>query len=75
MLHGFTPSTKDYESWLDPLPDATAWAGAVQELIARDPSLPARRIDPLSAGACTEISMSAIALAKTPIAGEIPVAL
>jgi len=44
ILHGLSRNTKDYDIWLDPLPDAQAWAAAIQQLLTREPSWQAQRI-------------------------------
>lgn len=61
ILYGLNRNTKDYDIWMDPLPEPKAWAVAIQELMRREPSLQARRIDPLFPRGWTEISMDAIA--------------
>jgi hypothetical protein len=44
ILHGLSRNTKDYDIWLDPLPDVQSWAAPIQQLLTREPSLQARRI-------------------------------
>jgi hypothetical protein len=44
ILHGLSRSTKDYDIWLDPLPDVQSWAAPIQQLLTRVPSLRAQRI-------------------------------
>jgi hypothetical protein len=44
ILHGLSRNTKDYDVWLDPLPDVQSWAAPIQQLLTREPSLQARRI-------------------------------
>jgi hypothetical protein len=39
ILHGLSRNTKDYDIWLDPLPDAQTWAAAIQQLLTREPQL------------------------------------
>jgi hypothetical protein len=56
ILHGLSRNTKDYDIWLDPLPDAQAWAAAIQQLLAREPSLQAQRISAF--GGWTPISVA-----------------
>src|SRR5580704_17986539 len=47
ILHGLSRNTKDYDVWLDPLPDVQSWAAPIQQLLTREPSLEARRISAL----------------------------
>ena len=42
ILHGLSRNTKDYDIWLDPLPDAQTWAAAIQRLLTREPPLQGR---------------------------------
>src|SRR5271165_855222 len=44
ILHGLSRNTKDYDIWLDPLPDVQSWAAPIQQLLTREPSLQTRRI-------------------------------
>jgi hypothetical protein len=44
ILHGLSRNTKDYDIWIDPLPDVQAWAEPIQQLLTQDPSLQAQRI-------------------------------
>jgi hypothetical protein len=44
ILHGLSRNTKDYDIWLDPLPDAQTWAAAIQQLLRREPPLQVQRI-------------------------------
>ena len=44
ILHGLSRNTKDYDIWLDPLPDVVAWAEPIQELLTLNPSFHAQRI-------------------------------
>ena len=44
ILHGLSRNTKDYDIWLDPLPDAQTWAAAIQQLLTREPPLQVQRI-------------------------------
>ena len=44
ILHGMNRMTKDYDIWLDPLPDPKAWASGIVELLEAAPFLQARRI-------------------------------
>jgi hypothetical protein len=44
ILHGLSRNTKDYDIWLDPLPDVQAWAAPIQQLLTLEPSLQAQRI-------------------------------
>jgi len=50
ILHGLSRSTKDYDIWLDPLPEPQVWAGAIKELMAVEIRLKAQRIDPALPG-------------------------
>jgi hypothetical protein len=44
ILHGLSRNTKDYDIWLDPLPDVQSWAAPIQQLLSRESSLQACRI-------------------------------
>jgi hypothetical protein len=44
ILHGLSRNTKDYDIWLDPLPDVQSWGAPIQQLLTRESSLQARRI-------------------------------
>ena len=47
ILHGMNRSTKDFDIWMDPHPDADAWAAPIAHLLEQDPSLCLLRIAPL----------------------------
>ena len=63
ILHGLSRNTKDYDIWLDPVPDAQAWAAAIQQLLTRESSLQAQRI--LAFGGWTPISVADVPLVGT----------
>jgi hypothetical protein len=44
ILHGLSRNTKDYDIWIDPVPDVQSWAAPIQQLLTREPSLQAQRI-------------------------------
>jgi hypothetical protein len=77
ILHGLSRNTKDYDIWLDPLPDVQSWASPIQQLLTREASLQARRIStfggwkPISVGdvpvAGTEDRLIRIAGIERPI--------
>jgi hypothetical protein len=47
ILHGMNRSTKDFDIWMDPYPDADTWAAPIAHLLEQDPSLSLLRIAPL----------------------------
>jgi hypothetical protein len=47
ILHGMNRSTKDFDIWMDPHPDADTWAAPIAHLLGQDPSLSLLRISPL----------------------------
>jgi hypothetical protein len=47
ILHGMNRSTKDFDIWMDPHPDADTWAAPIRHLLEQDPSLRLLRIAPL----------------------------
>jgi len=61
ILHGLSRMTKDYDIWLDPLPNPDAWASGIVELLAAAPFLQARRIATIATGMWTPITGSEIA--------------
>jgi hypothetical protein len=61
ILHGMNRMTKDYDIWLDPLPDPKAWASGIVELLEAAPFLQARRIATIATGMWTPITASEIA--------------
>ncbi len=44
ILHGLNRNTKDIDIWLDPSPDADAWASSIRELLQKHPTLLPNRI-------------------------------
>ncbi len=60
ILHGLSRNTKDYDIWLDPLPDAQTWAAAIQQLLRREPPLQVQRIS--SFGGWTPIGVADVPL-------------
>ena len=63
ILHGLSRNTKDYDIWLDPLPDAQTWAAAIQQLLTREPPLQVQRIS--SFGGWTPIGVADVPLVGT----------
>jgi hypothetical protein len=63
ILHGLSRSTKDYDIWLDPLPDVQSWAAPIQQLLTRETSVQARRISVV--GRSRPISVDDIPLVGT----------
>ncbi|MBV8223902.1 MAG: hypothetical protein JO232_01795 [Verrucomicrobia bacterium] len=61
ILHGLNRMTKDYDVWLDPLPNPEAWAIGIVELLEAASLLQARRIATIAAGMWTSITASEIA--------------
>jgi hypothetical protein len=47
ILHGMNRSTKDFDIWMDPHPDADTWAAPITHLLEQDPSLCLLRIAPV----------------------------
>ena len=47
ILHGMNRSTKDFDIWMDPRPDADTWAAPIAHLLEQDPSLCLLRIAPV----------------------------
>jgi hypothetical protein len=47
ILHGMNRSTKDFDIWMDPHPDADTWAAPIAHLLEQDSSLSLLRIAPL----------------------------
>jgi hypothetical protein len=47
ILHGMNRSTKDFDIWMDPDPDADTWAAPIAHLLEQDSSLCLLRIAPL----------------------------
>ena len=60
ILHGLSRLTKDFDVWLDPLPDAKAWASGVEELLKLESNIEARRIGMLASGMWIPIDTSEI---------------
>jgi hypothetical protein len=46
ILHGMNRSTKDFDIWMDPHPDADTWAAPIGHLLEQVPSLCLLRIAP-----------------------------
>jgi hypothetical protein len=77
ILHGLSRNTKDYDIWLDPLPDVQAWAAPIQQLLRGEPSMQVQRVSafggwkPISVGDVpgvgTEDRLIRIAGAERPI--------
>jgi hypothetical protein len=63
ILHGLSRNTKDYDIWLDPLPDVQAWAATIQQLLTREPSLQAQRVSAF--GGWTPISVAGVPVVGT----------
>lgn len=61
ILHGLSRSTKDYDIWLDPLPEPDVWALEIKELMAVEPTFQAQRIDPVFSGNWLPVSRADIA--------------
>ena len=61
ILHGLSRSTKDYDIWLDPLPEPEVWALEIKELMAVEPTFQAQRIDPVFSGNWLPVSRADIA--------------
>ncbi len=61
ILHGLSRSTKDYDIWLDPLPEPEVWALEIKELMAVEPTFQAQRIDPVFFGNWLPVSRTDIA--------------